>query len=94
MPVENLPGERIESLVDELEGIIEEARPPFGKGAQQKIIETNPATSPVPGTDRSRRAAETGVILSLPASPRRKRVVLRRLPAAIGPRYGCGTIIR
>ena len=24
MPVENLPGERIESLVDELEGIIEE----------------------------------------------------------------------
>ena len=41
MPVENLPGERIESLVDELEGIIEEARPPFGKGAQQKIIETD-----------------------------------------------------
>ena len=37
MPVDNLPGERIESLVDELEGIIEEARPPFGKGAQQKI---------------------------------------------------------
>ena len=35
------PGERIESLVDELEGIIEEARPPFGKGAQQKIIETD-----------------------------------------------------
>ncbi len=30
MPVDNLPGERIESLVDELEGIIEEARPPFG----------------------------------------------------------------
>ena len=41
MPVDNLPGERIESLVDELEGIIEEARPPFGKGAQQKIIETD-----------------------------------------------------
>ena len=41
MPVENLPGERIESLVDELEGIIEEARPPFGKGAQQKTIETD-----------------------------------------------------
>ena len=41
MPVDNLPGERIESLVDELEGIIEEARPPFGKSAQQKIIETD-----------------------------------------------------
>ncbi len=45
MPVENLPGERIESLVDELEGIIEEARPPFGKGAQQKIIETPMSSS-------------------------------------------------
>lgn len=40
MPGENLPGERIESLVDELEGIIEEARSPFGKG-QEKIIETD-----------------------------------------------------
>ena len=39
MPGENLPGERIESLVDELEGIIQESKPPFGK-AQQKIIET------------------------------------------------------
>lgn len=40
MPGEYLPGERIESLVDELEGIIEEAKPPFGKGAQFKVIET------------------------------------------------------
>ena len=39
MPGENLPGERIESLVDELEGIIQESKAPFGK-AQQKIIET------------------------------------------------------
>ena len=42
MPGENLPGERIESLVDELEGIIEEAKPPFGKsGTQFKVIETD-----------------------------------------------------
>ena len=41
MPSENLPGERIVSLVDELEGIIEEARAPLGKGAQFKIIETD-----------------------------------------------------
>ncbi len=41
MPGENLPGERIESLVDELEGIIEEARPPLGRGAQSKVIETD-----------------------------------------------------
>lgn len=40
MPGEYLPGERVESLVDELEGIIEEAKPPFGKGAQFKVIET------------------------------------------------------
>ncbi len=40
MPGEYLPGERIESLVDELEGIIEEAKPPFGKGVQFKVIET------------------------------------------------------
>ena len=40
MPGEYLPGERIESLVDELEGIIEEAKPPFGKGTQFKVIET------------------------------------------------------
>ena len=36
MPVDNLPGERIESLVDELEGIIEEARPPFGKDVYKR----------------------------------------------------------
>ncbi|MBY4796818.1 ATPase [Collinsella sp. AGMB00827] len=41
MPGENLPGERIESLVDELESIIEESRPPFGKTAQFKVIETD-----------------------------------------------------
>ena len=42
MPGENLPGERIESLVDELEGIIEDAKPPFGKNAAQfKVIETD-----------------------------------------------------
>ena len=35
-----LSRERIESLVDELEGIIEEAKPPFGKSAQFKVIET------------------------------------------------------
>ena len=40
MPGDNFPGERIESLVDELEGIIEEAKPPFGKNAQFKVIET------------------------------------------------------
>ena len=42
MPGEsNLPGERIESLVNELEGIIDEAKPPFGKNAQFKVIETD-----------------------------------------------------
>ena len=40
MPGDNFPGERIESLVDELEGLIEEAKPPFGKTAQFKVIET------------------------------------------------------
>ena len=40
MPGDNFPGERIESLVDELEGLIEEAKPPFGKNAQFKVIET------------------------------------------------------
>ncbi len=40
MPGDTFPGERIESLVDELEGIIEEAKPPFGKSAQFKVIET------------------------------------------------------
>ena len=34
MPGENLPGERIESLVDELEGIIQESKAPFGKAAE------------------------------------------------------------
>lgn len=41
MPGEYLPGERIESLVDELEGIIQEAPTPFGRGAQFKTIETD-----------------------------------------------------
>ena len=40
MPGDSFPGERIESLVDELEGLIEEAKPPFGKNAQFKVIET------------------------------------------------------
>ena len=40
MAGDNFPGERIESLVDELEGLIEEARPPFGKNQQFKVIET------------------------------------------------------
>ena len=40
MSGETFPGERIESLVDELEDLIEEAKPPFGKSAQFKIIET------------------------------------------------------
>ena len=35
------PGERIVSLVDELEGMIEEAKTPFGKTAQFKLIETD-----------------------------------------------------
>ncbi len=37
MPGENFPGDRIVSLVDELEGLIEEAKPPFGKNAQFKV---------------------------------------------------------
>lgn len=41
MPGERMPGERIESLVDELEALIEEAKPPFGGGAQKKVIETD-----------------------------------------------------
>ena len=41
MAAENLPGERIESLVDELEYIIQEAKPPFGKSVQFKVIETD-----------------------------------------------------
>ncbi len=40
MAGDNFPGERIESLVDELEGLIEDAKQPFGKGAQYKAIET------------------------------------------------------
>ena len=39
MAGDNFPGERIESLVDELWAIIEEAKPPFGK-SQFKMIET------------------------------------------------------
>ena len=34
MPGENFPGDRIVSLVEELEALIEEAKPPFGKNAQ------------------------------------------------------------
>ncbi|WP_102337406.1 ATP synthase subunit B family protein [Collinsella provencensis] len=41
MPGENLPGERIESLVDELEGIIAESKSPWGKGGQLKVIESD-----------------------------------------------------
>ena len=37
MPGENFPGDRIVSLVDELEGLIEEAKTPFGKNAQMKV---------------------------------------------------------
>lgn len=40
MPGERNPGERIESLVDELEALIEEAKPPFGSNGQRKVIET------------------------------------------------------
>ena len=39
MPGENFPGDRIVSLVDELEGLIEEAKTPFGKNAQMKVID-------------------------------------------------------
>ena len=39
MPGENFPGDRIVSLVDELEGLIEEAKPPFGKNAQFNILD-------------------------------------------------------
>ncbi len=41
MPGERNPGERIESLVDELEAIIAEAKPPFGSNGQRKVIETD-----------------------------------------------------
>ena len=41
MPGENFPGDRIVSLVDELEALIEEAKPPFGKNAQFKVIEAD-----------------------------------------------------
>ena len=41
MPGENFPGDRIVSLVDELEGLIEEAKPPFGKNAQFKVIDAD-----------------------------------------------------
>lgn len=41
MPGENLPGERIESLVDELEGIIAEAKSPWGMNNQSKIIDSD-----------------------------------------------------
>ena len=34
------PGEEIESLVDELEGIVADARAPFGGGGQKKIIDS------------------------------------------------------
>ena len=41
MPGENFPGDRIVSLVDELEGLIEEAKTPFGKNAQMKVIDAD-----------------------------------------------------
>ena len=41
MPGENFPGDRIVSLVDELEGLIEEAKPPFSKNAQFKVIDAD-----------------------------------------------------
>ena len=41
MPGENFPGDRIVSLIDELEGLIEEAKPPFGKNAQFKVIDAD-----------------------------------------------------
>ena len=41
MPGENFPGDRIVSLVDELEGLIEEAKTPFGKNAQMKVIDVD-----------------------------------------------------
>ena len=41
MPGENFPGDRIVSLVDELEGLIEEAKPPFGKNAQFKVSDAD-----------------------------------------------------
>ena len=41
MPGENFPGDRIVSLVEELEALIEEAKPPFGKNAQFKVIEAD-----------------------------------------------------
>ena len=42
MPGENFPGDRHRSLVDELEGLIEEAKtPPFGKNAQMKVIDAD-----------------------------------------------------
>lgn len=41
MPGENFPGDRIVSLVDELEGLIQEAKTPFGKNAQMKVIDAD-----------------------------------------------------
>ena len=41
MPGENFPGDRIVSLVEELEGLIEEAKTPFGKNAQMKVIDAD-----------------------------------------------------
>ena len=41
MAGDNFPGERIESLVDELEGLIADAKTPFGKNQQFKVIETD-----------------------------------------------------
>ena len=39
MPGDNLPGERIEDLVYELEEILDEAKPPFGKSNPYKAID-------------------------------------------------------
>ena len=41
MADDRMPGERIESLVDELEALLDEAKPPFGGNAQRKVVETD-----------------------------------------------------
>ena len=54
MPGENFPGDRIVSLVDELEGLIEEAKPPFGKNAQFKVIYAALETTALFGNKKAR----------------------------------------
>ena len=41
MSGENFPGDRIVSLVDELEGMIQDAKQPIGRNAQFKIIDSD-----------------------------------------------------